>query len=176
MTNEQFVKYTVMIKAYFPSSNAFNNPMAMNLWFEMLQEIDFDLACVALKRHVATAKFPPTVNDILTAVADNKPSGMQTAAEAWNSVLEAIRKYGQYDIVNALASLQEPTKSIMRNQFREVCQSENIMADRAHFMKMYDTYAKRDQTERLLPETLKNEVKSLTDTLAQKMLMDKPNG
>ena len=173
MTNEQFVKYTTMIKAFFPSSNAFNNPMAMELWFEMLQEVNFDSACVALKRHVATNKFPPTVNDILTAVADNNAVGIQTSSDAWNDVLEAIRKFGVYRVDEGVNSLQEPTRSIMRNQFRETCLSENLMADKAHFLKMYDTYSKRDQTQRLLPESLKNEVKRLTDGLAKKMLMDK---
>jgi len=166
MTKEQFLKYSLMIKAYFPNSNAFNNRMAMDLWFEMLQEVNFDAACVALKRHVATSKFAPTVNDILIAVADNNTVGIQTASDAWNDVLEAIRKFGVYRVEEGVNSLNEPTRSIMRNQFRDYCLSENKVADKAHFLKMYEIYSKRDQTERLLPESFKNDVKSLTDKLA----------
>lgn len=176
MKKEDCIKLLTIIKAVFPNFTGLSNEISIGIWYEMIGELNYNEASIAVKRHLAVSKFPPTVNDILTAVADNSPSGMQTAAEAWNSVLEAIRKYGQYQIADALDSLQEPTKSIMRNQFRDVCQSENIMADRAHFMKMYDTYVKRDQSERLLPHGLKNEVKALTDELANKMLLDKPNG
>jgi predicted ribosome quality control (RQC) complex YloA/Tae2 family protein len=176
MKKEECIKLLTIIKAVFPNFTGLSNEISIGIWYEMIGELDYNKAAVSVKRHLATSKFPPTVNDILVASADISENRIQTSADAWNDVLEAIRKFGVYRVEEGVNSLQEPTRSIMRNQFRETCLSENLMADKAHFLRMYDTYSKRDQTERLLPETLKNEVKSLTDTLAQKMLMDKPNG
>lgn len=175
MKKEECVKLLTVIKAVFPNFTGMANEISVSTWFEMIGDLDYGQAATCIKKHIATSKFPPTVNDILTAVADSNPSQMQTSAEAWNSVIEAIRKFGVYRVEEGINSLAEPTRSIMRNQFRELCLSENIMADRAHFMKMYDTYTKRDQVDRLLPEGLKSEIRTLTDGLASQLSLNKPD-
>jgi hypothetical protein len=40
--------------------------------------------------------------------------------------------------------------------FRTLCLSENEMADRAHFLKVYETLAKRDREDALMLQSTKD--------------------
>jgi hypothetical protein len=38
--------------------------------------------------------------------------------------------------------------------YLDICKSENIMVERAHFQKIFEIYSKRQQTEQRLPAPL----------------------
>jgi hypothetical protein len=59
----------------------------------------------------------------------------------------------------ALASMREATRlTVQRMGWRELCMSENGMADRAHFLRIYESMEKRTKEENQLPASLKESI------------------
>lgn len=100
---------------------------------------------------VATCKFLPTVAEIrdkwnsLTAAL-----GQPSAAEAWGEVLKEIRRVGW---IGAPEFANPAIAQVVKMMgWRELCSSENVVADRAHFMRMYDQVIERsNEVRKLLP-------------------------
>ena len=60
-------------------------------------------------------------------------------------VLRAIKMFGSYRETEALQSMTETTRqAVKRMGFRNICLSENIMAERANFRTIFEQIADRD--------------------------------
>ena len=131
------------------------------LWSEFLSDTDLKTAVIALKRLIATCKFPPTIAEMRESISAVGYKQIADAGEAWREVNEAISYYGFYREAEALASMREPTRqTVVRMGWRSLCMSDvhNDMADRAHFIRIYDLIAKRMEEERLLPVSLREDI------------------
>jgi hypothetical protein len=83
-------------------------------------------------------------------------------SEGWEQVIKAIRRYGYYDPKGALESLDPLTREcVKRLGFRELCLSENPVADRANFRTCYETLQKREQTKQQLALPLQSVIEKL---------------
>lgn len=125
------------------------------LWTKMLSDTEYFIAEAAVEKYLAESIYPPTIADIRTRIADLTVFREKTAIEAWGDVGEAIRKYGSYNEKKAMDSLTGVTHKVVKAiGYKELCLSENEMADRAHFLKVYDTLAARVREDALmLPST-----------------------
>lgn len=104
MTVDEFGKLAAAIKTYFPRDNILPTNKAMDLWFDMLNDLPYEAAYAALKRHVATSKFPPTIVDIRDGATDFTAPNELNEMEAWSLVSKAIRNSG-YNSVEEFAKL-----------------------------------------------------------------------
>jgi hypothetical protein len=78
-----------------------------------------------------------------------------TWGEAWEKALNAVRRHGSYGKREALASLDPLTRRCVENiGYMDLCMSENIMVERAHFQKIFEIYAKRQQMDRQISQPL----------------------
>lgn len=127
----------------------------IDLWTTMLSDVDFEIAQAAVQKYMAESVYPPTVADIRARVADITVFREKTGIEAWGDVKDAIRKFGSYNEKKAMDSLTGVTRKVVQGiGFRTLCLSEDEMADRAHFLKVYDVLAKRERDDQLLlPQT-----------------------
>lgn len=127
------------------------------LWLKMLGDVELFIAEAAIEKYMAESVYPPTVADIRSRIADITVFKEKTAIEAWGDVQIAIRKFGWYNEKSAMQSLGGVTHKVIESMgFKTICISENEMADRAHFLKVYDTLAAREREEALmLPSTRK---------------------
>ena len=131
----------------------------VELWHAMLSDVTLELARPALFRLIATSKFPPSIAEMRKSVADIKYEALPDAGEAWGEVNRAIRKYGYYQQEKALESMSETTRMIVRRMgWRDLCTSQNDMADRAHFLKIYEAMCKTTGEQRQLPDALKEKI------------------
>jgi hypothetical protein len=118
------------------------------LWTKMLSDTSFEIAQVAIEKFLSESVYPPTIADIRQRVADITVIPEKTGIEAWGDVKQAIRQYGSYNEKRAMDSLMGVTRKVVEAVgFRTLCMSENEMADRAHFLKVYDNLAKREQED-----------------------------
>lgn len=124
----------------------------VELWETMLEDVEFTHGKLAVQKHMSESVYPPTVADIRSKISDiSAPQGL-TAMEAWGSVIKSIQQYGSYREKEAIESLDPLVQKVVRLLgFRNLCMSENEMADRAHFTKAYDSIVNRDRTESLMP-------------------------
>ena len=135
---------------------------AAAIWREMLSDTDDETAMIALKRLIATCKFPPTIAEMRESVSAVKYPAFMDASEAWGEVNFAIREYGYNRQDKAFSLMCEPVRLTVQHMgWRELCLSENDMADRAHFIKLYDAVINGIKEERQLPVDLNKNIAAL---------------
>ena len=161
MTKIEFAKIAAAICAYYPQGNILPNEAAAELWFRQLEDIPYETAVVALNKWVATNKRPPTIADIREAALEVSTDAIPDWSEAWETVLSAIRRFGPYRQEEAMASLDDMTRTVVRRLgFMTLCSSENIAADRANFRTIYQVVAERRRKDAQLPEPLRLAIES----------------
>ncbi len=106
----------------------------------------------AVEQCVAECEFFPTVAKVREKVTQIETPQWDTAADAWSDVMSAMKAvgyYGQPKFENPLTA-----RLVFSMDWQTLCSSENVVADRAHFMKMYEQLVEREKAEtKLLPST-----------------------
>jgi hypothetical protein len=144
----------------FPESGKLE--MVTGLWTKMMGNVDYYVAEAAVEKYLAESVYPPTIADIMTRIADITVIKEKTAIEGWDDVKTAIRKFGWYNEKGAMESLDGTTRRVIESMgFKTLCVSEDEMADRAHFLKVYDTLAKRNREEQLMLPSTRNAMERL---------------
>lgn len=163
MTKQEFFLWASAMKTYYPDSKALPNEQALELWYRQLQDLPYKVACAILDKWVATEKWPPSIADIRGLAAAVNVGEVPTWAEAWQKANDAIRRFGSYGEREALSSLDPLTrKTVECLGYRELCLSENQVADRANFRQAYENLAKRQMEYERVPEATRIRLESMT--------------
>lgn len=171
MNPEQFLKGIYILEEFFTGFLVSDNEKRLEIWYKMFKDDSpevFENACLRL---ASTSKFAPTVAALRECMQEiTNPSAEITADDAWKEVQDCIRHCGSYNETSASNSMTPITKKIVQAMgYRNLCLSETQMADRAHFMKMFEQYKEREKRDYLLPSGVKSDSLALRDT-AIKML------
>lgn len=156
MTKKEFAIFASALRTYYPREKLLPNEQAMELWFNQLQDLPYDIATLTLNKWVATNKWSPSIADIREQAAGITHGAPRDWGEAWQEVLNAIRKYGSYQEKEALESMDETTRRVVnRLGFRNICASEEIQVDRANFRMIYEQEIQREKQDAQIPPKLK---------------------
>lgn len=162
MTQQEFATFAMAIKTYYPKENILPNQQAMELWYREVQDIPFPVAEAALRKWVVTNKWSPSIADIREMTANIQHGEQMTWGESWEKVLDVIRRYGTYGRREAMEQLDPLTRRCVENiGYVDLCLSENIMVERAHFQRIFEIYAKREITEKQLPNNLQKVIEGV---------------
>lgn len=155
MTRQEFATFAMALKTYYPREALLPNQPAMELWYRELEDIPYKVAEAALRKWVATNKWSPSIAEIREITTTIQYGEQLTWGEAWERALNAVRRYGSYNRQAALDSLDPLTRKCVENiGYMDLCMSENIMVERAHFQKIFEVYSKRAETDKRLPISL----------------------
>lgn len=158
MTDKEFETIALAIKAAYPNSNVLPDKYAMKTWYRALSDLDYHVAENAVWEHISTSVFPPSIAEIREKCTARLSPMVTEWGEAWEEVLQVIRKYGSYREEEAVASLSRLTAiAVRRMGFKNLCQSENPVADRAHFQRIYEGMVKEEKRQTQLPEFVRTE-------------------
>lgn len=165
MTKAEAVKLFAVITASYPRDTAFAAADAQmaGVWAKMLADVPYEIAENAVTAHVANSPFPPSIAEIRQWTAKAVMIAAMDADQAWGYVLGAIRDHGYYDPSGAKTSMPAKVwETVMRiyPTWEQICMSENGIADRAHFMRMWDARTKREVEMTVLPESLRPTIAS----------------
>ena len=117
---------------------------AMDVWFALLHDLDYQILSKALQKYMLTNKFKPTVAELREIYADLICPAISDWSEGWEQVSKAIGYYGIYRTEEAMESFDEVTReAVKRLGFQNICLSENIVADRARFAEIYQAIQQR---------------------------------
>lgn len=117
---------------------------AIDVWFALLHDLDYQILSRALQKHMLTNKFKPTVAELREIYADLICPTISDWSEGWEKVSRAIGRYGMYRTEEAMESFDEVTReAVKRLGFQNICLSENIVADRARFAEIYQAIQQR---------------------------------
>ena len=110
------------------------------VWAMMLEDLHGSDVAAALKRHIATSKWLPSVAELRAICAEAEHGRARAGGDAWGDVLAAVARFGAY----RTPEFSDPlvARCVERFGWRELCGSENQVADRARFVELYDKLAK----------------------------------
>lgn len=175
MKREEFKILCKGMKAVYTQPTFLPDADAFNIWYSMLQDLDYMVAQAAIQKYMLTNKFPPTIADIREYSASVTVGEKPLWSDGWEEVLHAIRKFGSYRESEALESMSEITRqAVQRLGFRNLCMSENVMTDRANFRMVYEQIADREYTAKQIPVKLSNLIEGIQKD-SSRMIESKPS-
>jgi hypothetical protein len=157
---KEFAVFADRLKTAFPKDNLLSTPDQMDWWYDLLKELPFQTAMLALKKYALANKFPPTIAEIMTLAADLLSERLPDSDEAWGEVMRSIRKYGYPREREALDSLSETVrKTVERIGFQIICQSQldQLNTLRAQFKSFYEAEYRRSMEIHKMPESMRLE-------------------
>ena len=163
MTKQEFGLFVSALKTYYSKEqNLLPNQQAMELWYRELQDIPFPVAEAALRKWVNTNKWSPSIAEIREITVNIVEGDALTWGESWERAVNAIRRFGSYRPQEALESLDPMTRKCVESLgYRELCISENPMADRANFRMVFETFEKREKTKKQLSLPLQQAINQI---------------
>lgn len=167
LTKQQFMAGILVLEDSLPDFVISDKKNTLQNWYEMLKDLSPEVWEHCIRMHLATCKFKPTVAH-LREYAEKilNPVSEMTPDQAWQEVTAAIRKNGSYKEQEALESMSPITRDIVKAMgYKLLCLSEDQMADRAHFLKMFEQYKSRERHDHLLPAGMKEQQKQLASSI-----------
>lgn len=149
MSPLEIKKLVAVLVASFSSSRISMD--TVGVYERMLSDLDYVVANAAVERLLATAKFLPTIAEIREACLALSSGEKLPGGEAWGIVLSAIRKYGYVRVPGKDFEWEDRivAKCVTALGWNELCSSENVQADRARFIELYDKLASTERTRQL---------------------------
>ena len=142
--NEDEINITTVIFIFDIPKEFIGTEEAMDVWFALLHDLDYQILSKALQKYMLTNKFKPTVAELREIYADLICPVISDWSEGWKKVSRAIGHYGMYRTDEAMESFDEVTReAVKRLGFQNICLSENIVADRARFAEIYQAIQQR---------------------------------
>ncbi len=158
MTVDEFAKLADAIKTYFPRDNMLPTDESMELWFDMLNDLDYRSAYASLKKHVATNRFPPTIADIREGATDFSEPKELNEMEAWSLVYKAICN-STYNSVSEFEKLPPLVQKAvgLPDSLREWAMTENLNHEvvMSNFQRAYKVELKRHEELQKMPQNVR---------------------
>lgn len=149
MTEAETKKLIAVLMGAFPTTRSTETTLA--IYERMLADLDYAVANAAVERLLATAKFLPTIAEIREACMALSTGERRPGGDAWGEVLQAIRRYGYVRVPGKDFTFRDPVvaQCVAALGWTELCNSENVHADRARFIELYDKLAATERTRQL---------------------------
>lgn len=168
MNAQEFSTIAMAIRSAWPNANLMLDDKAKDVWYTMLADLDYNACLVAIKEHMSTCRFAPSIAELRERCSNVTSVPVQSWGDAWEDVISAIRFCGMYREDEALQRMDAITrKCVKRLGFQNLCTSENITADRANFRMIYEQEQKTQKELQQLSPALQEQKKSFQQLAIQ---------
>ena len=139
----------ILTRAY---PNATIPEATIELYMACLYDVPFEAGRVAALNLITEKNFFPTIAEVRQAALSVIPANhLPDAAQAWAEVTTQMAECGYFE--SPIFSHPAIVAAVKAVGWSNLCHSEKIAVDRAHFVKIYDTYRDRHHREIIhLPE------------------------
>lgn len=156
MNKKEFSIFASALRTYYPKEKLLPNEQAIELWYNQLKDIPYNIASATLEKWVAIEKWSPSIADLRKTAVEIVNGTTYDWGEGWGQVEKAIRKYGMYNEAEAMESMDDITRqTVKRLGFINICTSDNYQADRANFRMIYEQLAEKKEKDSQVPTRLK---------------------
>lgn len=168
MTREEFKVLVKALKAVYAQDTFIPDQDAFNVWFELLKDIPYKVANVAVQRYMVTEHFPPTIADIRKHANDIVSDEADELNEiaAWSLVYKAICN-STYNAEQEFKKLPLACKKavgspqMLRNMAKmDIDKVQTYQKDR--FVRTYRVEMERLKEEAKLPPSMKKLIKEIS--------------
>lgn len=147
MTDIEAAKIIAMLVTAYPKEDI--SPQTTALYIQFLLDIPYEAGKAAALKLIAESTFFPRVSELRKAAVAVLPQNrIPEPADAWTEVVKQLSSCGYYDAPKFTNdAIAKAVKALGWNNIRT---SEMPDATRAHFLKIYDTYRNRAQSDVLM--------------------------
>lgn len=156
---------TILFAAYFVETiNVPTNAAktSARVYAKQLSDIPDEVVEAAIDRITKTVDRLPPIATIRRACLELQHGPPRPGGEAWGDVVTALKRYGRARPPGERWTFDDPLalRAVAALGWTELCESDNLPADRARFIQLYDQYvaaarvaaqAAPGATSRLLP-------------------------
>ena len=145
----------VLASSSYPSMQSKDPQPIVSAWSLMLADIPLEILQAAVLKVCRESEFFPSVSQIVAAAEELDPRNekLPTAAEAWEEVEQQICAAGIYKSpVFSNDLVRRAARSI---GWLQLCSSENPAADRAHFLRLYESMRSKRKEAREIEQVMK---------------------
>lgn len=154
----------------YPSMQSRDPEPIAKSWAMMMRDIPVEVLKAAIVKVCRESEFFPSVAQIVAAAQELDPRNpkLPTAAEAWEEVSRLVQTVGPYRAPKySCETVQRAAKSI---GWYQLCTSDNPEADRAHFMRIYESMRSKHRANQEFDKALElSGMKEIVLALAQGM-------
>lgn len=163
-----FAKCMRVLENAYPRFEITNDKEKLSLWHELIgKDTEEVIFMLAIKKYIINNEFPPTIAGIKKEVSNIITASDPDVTEAWNEVQKSIRRYGMYRETEALESLSEDTRNIVKAiGFQNLCTSVDHMADRAHFIRLFESRSKKKHEYVAMGPRLTEQIRQLSQNFS----------
>lgn len=156
MEAAEFARFAATIKTIYSREHILETPEAMELWLDLLQDIPYQVAMVALKKWAATEKWAPSIAEVRATALEITQGKQPDWSDSWRTMEKAIRRWGYMRPEQALADMDPVTREVVnRLGYEAICQSEDAEVVRGQFRRVHEAVVSRMQEEQQIPATLR---------------------
>lgn len=145
LVHKQALEILAILTACYPSTKI--NQATANIYLNFLSQFDYETAKKAVHQIVLTSQYFPSLADLYQALNSFSKKEIPGINEAWAEVMRKIQTIGIYG--SPSFSHQAILDAVSVIGWRNICMSENISVERAHFMKIYEAVKKRYEEEQI---------------------------
>lgn len=122
MEKEEFSTLVKGMKAVYSDPKFIPDKVAFKMWYELLKDLDYEMASISIQKYMMTNKFPPSISDIRDQYFNisNWEENELHEVSAWGMVLKAMRNSvynSEYEFSKLPTVIQKTVGSA--NQLRE---------------------------------------------------------
>lgn len=166
LTKNEFRTLVKAMKAVYAQPTFLPDEDAVKVWYAMLRDIEYPALSGAVKRHMMTSSFPPTIADLRKQVVAPKTEAMSDL-EAWSLVRAAISN-SAYNSESEYAKLPPLVQKAIGNpaNLREMALMDIDAVnsvEQSHFLRVYRTTVERE-SQRLQLSPAMRELLEQTET------------
>jgi hypothetical protein len=172
MTNAETVKLIGLLVVAYPNYDKFRDEKHVHgtvaLWGQMFAEDDFGLVQMALEKHIATSKWPPSIADIRDILAQITMPGLLAPDEAWAAVSKLLTMHesltGPADSYLP-APIAQAVDTVGFSQLKALrraaaWKSDKAGLDRVAFLDAYKAIYDRERERAALPRKLRDKIEA----------------
>ena len=152
------------MKAVYTKPEFLPDESALNVWYQLLKDLDYMTASLALEKHMMTSPFPPTIADIRSAAAEfgSAVNGADDLSElsAWSLVRRAIQN-SNYNAETEFERLPVVVRRAVGtpDNLREMASMpiETVESvEQSHFVRVYRPMLQREKEPRKLSPAVRS--------------------
>lgn len=157
MNRQEAAKLVTVIRAACPAQSARMSTQQqldmLDAYQALLGDLSYEQCNTAVAALLQTRSWMPSVADIRSTALELARGPRKQGGEAWGELLRAISRYGVYRTPGQDFTFSDSVtaKCVAALGWRELCNSENQVADRARFVELYDKLAEQAQREATSP-------------------------
>ena len=161
MRFDEFMPIVGVMKSVWTRKEFLPDEFAVKTWYGFLKDLPAEHVRMAVEKLAMTKEnYPPTIAEIRRTIVDAQTED-NTWADGWESVQNAVRRYGYMNEQEALASMDEITrKSVKCLGWKAICCSntDEQTAFRANFRMIYTGIQNKEKDIAKLSADMRNAI------------------